>query len=74
MTPGTRILPVGLMRHLNFLERSGGRWWPIFGAAYVLVARKRVSTLTPIRPRWRAGTRLVPGRITHAGLRREEPK
>jgi SAM-dependent methyltransferase len=64
----------GLMRHLNFLERGGHRWWPVLGGAYVLVARKRVSTLTPIRPRWRATPRLVTGRITHAGLRREEPK
>jgi SAM-dependent methyltransferase len=33
----------GLSRKIN---------WP-FGAVYVIVARKQVSTLTPIQPRWR---------------------
>ncbi len=42
-----------LMQRLSFLERLGGHWWPILGGAYVLVARKRVVGLTPIRPRWR---------------------
>lgn len=41
------------LQRLQFLERSGARWWPIFGAATVLVGRKRVATLTPIKPRWR---------------------
>ncbi len=49
----------GLMRRLGFLERLGRRWWPYLGGAYVLVARKRVVTLTPIKPRWRPRRRLV---------------
>jgi SAM-dependent methyltransferase len=60
----------GIMRRFRFLERAGERWWPILGGGYVLVARKRVSTLTPIRPRWRPGARFVPGRMSQAGLRR----
>ena len=44
----------GLLQRLDFLERWGGRWWPFFGGGYLLVARKRVATLTPIRPRWRS--------------------
>jgi SAM-dependent methyltransferase len=48
-----------LLRRLAFLERLGQRLWPIFGAGYLLVARKRVATLTPIRPRWRAGRRIA---------------
>lgn len=43
----------GIMRRLKFLDRVGCRFWPILGAAYFLVAKKRVATLTPIRPRWR---------------------
>lgn len=50
---------VGIMRHLRFLERLGKRWWPIFGAGYIVVAKKRVVTLTPIRPRWQARRRLA---------------
>jgi hypothetical protein len=35
------------------LENLGSRFWPILGGAYFLVAKKRVATLTPIKPRWR---------------------
>jgi len=49
----------GLMRRLRFLDRIGQRWTPFFGAGYVVVARKRVATLTPIRPRWRPVRRPV---------------
>jgi len=42
-----------VMKRLRFLDRIGRRWWPLFGAGYIVVARKRVSTLTPIKPRWR---------------------
>ena len=44
----------GLLQRLGFLERWGSRFWPVFGGGYMLVARKRVTTLTPIRPRWRS--------------------
>ncbi len=44
-----------------FLEKLGRRLWPNFGACYVLVARKRVETLTPIRPRWRRRPRVMAG-------------
>lgn len=50
-----------LLHRLAFLERLGSRLWPIFGGGYLLVARKRVSTLTPIRPRWRARRRMAVG-------------
>ena len=43
----------GTMQRLSFLERLGSRFWPIFGGAYLIVAQKRVATLTPIKPRWR---------------------
>ena len=43
-----------IINKLGILERIGQRIWPKFGAGYVLVARKRVQTLTPIRPRWRS--------------------
>lgn len=43
----------GIMRRLQFLDKLGSRFWPIFGGAYFLVLKKRVATLTPIKPRWR---------------------
>lgn len=49
----------GIMRRLSSLERGGKRFWPPFGGAYLLVAKKRVSTLTPIRPRWRSRRSII---------------
>ena len=48
-----------LMKKMQFLERIGPRFWPKLGAGYVLVARKRVQTLTPIRPRWRTQRQVI---------------
>ncbi|NOZ53696.1 MAG: methyltransferase domain-containing protein [Gammaproteobacteria bacterium] len=42
-----------LMDKLSFFEKMGSRWWTFFSGAYLIVAKKRVATLTPIRPRWR---------------------
>lgn len=44
----------GLMRRLRFVDRLGRRWWPVFGAGYVVLAKKRVIGLTPVENRWRA--------------------
>lgn len=41
------------------LERLGGRLDGPFGSVYLLKARKRVYTLTPIRPRRRAAPKLA---------------
>jgi SAM-dependent methyltransferase len=48
-----------ILRKLHFLERFGQRFWPILGGGYVMLARKRVTTLTPIRPRWQPRRKLV---------------
>lgn len=37
-------------RRLPLLERLGPKYWPVGGGGYALLAKKRVSTLTPIRP------------------------
>lgn len=50
-----------IIKKLNFFEKLGQRFWPNLGAGYVLVARKRVQTLTPIRPRWRTQRQVVAG-------------
>lgn len=50
-----------LMTKLGFMEKLGARFWPRLGGAYVLVARKRVTTLTPIKPRWRPRRGIVAG-------------
>ncbi len=50
----------GMMRRLRFLDRIGKRWLPFFGAGYIVVARKRVATLTPLKTRWRPGRSRMP--------------
>ena len=50
----------GAMERLRFMDRLGERLWGMGGGVYVVVARKRVIALTPIRPRWRRGHGLLP--------------
>lgn len=52
-----------LMRKLYFMERLGARGWPNFAGAYIVVARKRVVTLIPIKPRWQPQRGLVGARV-----------
>lgn len=65
----------------SFLERAGRRMWPMFAGGYMVKARKRVYTLTPIRPRWRLRPAVVGGLVEPArfdtappGHRREQPR
>ena len=58
--------PVGqslIMERLQFMDKYGKKLWPSFGASYTIVAKKQVSTLTPIKPRWflRQRARVIPG-------------
>lgn len=48
-----------LMQRLQSIERIGHRLPPQLLGAYVLMATKRVTTLTPTRPRWQPRRRLV---------------
>jgi len=41
------------LERLSWMDRLGERWWPIFGAAYFLVAVKRVQGLRLMEPAWR---------------------
>ncbi len=47
------------MDHLKWLEPVGRFLWPIFGGNYVVLAKKRVVTLTPIKPDWLKKEKLV---------------
>jgi len=50
---------ISLMDRLGWFETLGQRLWPILGGAYTLVAKKKVETLTPIRPSWASRRRRV---------------
>ena len=50
-----------LLRRLQFLERVGSLLWTRTAAVYILLAKKRVATLTPIYPRRRVRRRILAG-------------
>lgn len=54
---------VRVMQKLNFMENLGARWWPGLAGCYVLLARKRVATLTPIKPSWRRSRLVTAGAV-----------
>ncbi len=54
-----------VMDKLQIIERIGRRFWPVLAGSYVVVARKRITTLTPIRPRWRPKRKMVSGLVSN---------
>ncbi|MEN8166835.1 MAG: class I SAM-dependent methyltransferase [Pseudomonadota bacterium] len=52
-----------IMQKLVFLEGLGERGWPMLGGVYVLEAVKRTLTMTPIRPKWRIGKKVLPATV-----------
>jgi SAM-dependent methyltransferase len=45
----------------TFMEAAGDRWWPIFGAAYMITAIKRVRGMRLVGPNWAKKPALAPG-------------
>ena len=60
------------MSRLMAMEGMGQRLWPLLGGSYMLVARKRVATLTPIKPRWRSTRSLITIGLTETSARRDK--
>ena len=50
------------LTRLDWLDQLGARWWPALGGIYAIRAVKRVSTVTPVRPRWTRRPTILPGR------------
>ncbi|SAK81772.1 type 11 methyltransferase [Caballeronia fortuita] len=49
------------LQRYQFMEAAGDRWWPIFGAAYMITAVKRVRGMRIIGPRKLKKPALAPG-------------
>jgi SAM-dependent methyltransferase len=45
----------------HFMESAGDRWWPIFGATYMITAIKRVQGMRLIGPKWALKTARAAG-------------
>lgn len=54
-------LPGNKAQTATLWEGRGRRFWPELAACYMLTAQKRVVTMTPIRPPWRARPKVVGG-------------
>jgi SAM-dependent methyltransferase len=52
-----------------WLKRIGQTFCDWFCSYYIIIARKKVSTLTPIRPSWRRNKQLVPSRLAEPSVR-----
>jgi SAM-dependent methyltransferase len=48
------------LERCRFMEPAGDRWWPIFGAVYLVTAVKRVKRMRLIGPAWRKKPAPVP--------------
>lgn len=44
------------LKRYGWMDRAGERWWPFFGAAYFLVAVKRVYGVRLLEPAWKKTT------------------
>jgi hypothetical protein len=56
-------------RSQRFFEIVGSKTWPFLAGAYMLKARKRIYSVTPIRLRWRTRTGVVGGLVEPAARR-----
>ncbi|WP_444994571.1 class I SAM-dependent methyltransferase [Aliikangiella sp. IMCC44359] len=52
-----------------WVKRLGQIFCDYFCSYYIIVARKKVSTLTPIRPSWRRNKHLVPPRLAEPSVK-----
>ncbi len=55
-----------IWRHLQFMEKAGERWWPMFGGVYVLIARKREMGMRLLSSARRVRPKLTPGLVRPA--------
>ena len=63
---------ISLMQKLLFWEKLGKYCWPFFGGVYVIVAKKRVVPLTPVKMRWHARRQLISSGLTEPSTRMRE--
>lgn len=49
-------LPISDEKWLNrmqFMDKTGVKWWPMFGGVYFIVAKKRVANIALLKPNWK---------------------
>jgi SAM-dependent methyltransferase len=63
------------LERCRWMDKAGERWWPIFGAAYFLVAVKRVRGMRLLSADWRRGAARATAPVSIAGkVHRRRPE
>lgn len=52
-----------------WVKKLGQKFCDLFCGYYIIIGKKKVSTLTPIRPSWRKNKQLVPSRLAEPSVR-----
>ena len=68
---GPAVSSARWLRRLGWLDRLGARWWPVLGAAYMVVAVKKVRGARLMGATWRS-KRLRAASAVAAGQRRQD--
>ncbi len=58
-----------VVKFLGFMEKMGRYAWSFFGGAYILVAKKRVVPLTPVKMSWQARRQMITSGIVEPSAR-----
>lgn len=58
-----------VMQRLNFMEQLGRYCWPWWGGIYLLVAKKRVFSMTPIKLQWQTRRRMITAGLVEPSAR-----
>ncbi len=61
-----------ISRKLGFVEQLGSYCWPFFGNVYIVVARKHVAAVTPLKSSWQTRRRVIAGGVAEPTTRARE--
>ena len=64
----------GLSAKLGFMEPLGAACWSTFGNVYVVVAKKRVVAVTPLKASWKTKRRLVTSGVVEPSTRAQDSR
>ena len=60
------------LERFGWMDALGEKWWPILGAAYFIVAIKRVHGMRLLEPAWRTGRQRAAGTVPVANRQQQQ--
>ena len=67
------VRSAGALARFEWMDRVGGRWWPVLGAAYVAVAVTRTQGAKLVGTRWKKAPATAGAPVSVAGRAAPEP-